>query len=199
MIHERGSLLHWNYFLALEKNLEMVSRFVEFDKNNEKTYSIELAHLLLASSSEVDVVAKGICSILDSAKRPRTIDGYRAIIVHSLPDFCAEQAFIPRYGLDFTPWERWPKDLNPLWWQSYNNVKHQRNDHFQEANLKNVLNSMGGLLIMIFYFYKLKFSEADPITFRLKSEVVSKLQPESNFMRLSEDYYPRGLLLENNF
>jgi hypothetical protein len=199
MIHEHGSLLHWNYLLALEKDLENVSRFIEFNNNNEKTYSIELAHLLLASSSEVDVVAKGICQMLDSVKRPRTIDGYRTIIIHHLPEICVEQAFIPRYGLDFTPWERWSKNLNPLWWQSYNNVKHQRNEHFQEANLKNVLNSIGGLLIMVFYFYKLKFSQTDPTTFRLKSEVVRKLQPESNFIKLSENYYPSHLLLENNF
>jgi hypothetical protein len=196
---KKEPLLHWNYFLALEKSLENTSRFVEFDRNNEKVYSIELAHLLLASSSEVDVVAKGICNMLDSTKRPRTIDGYRAVIVPHLLGFCDEHVFIPRYGLDFTPWERWPKDLNPLWWKSYNNVKHQRNDHFQEANLKNVLNSMSGLLIMIFYFYKLKFSQADPAIFHLKSEVVRKLQPESNFMRLSENYYPSHLLLENNF
>ena len=56
-----ASLIHWNYFLALESDLAQVSRYIEFDSNNYRTYSIELSHLLLASSSEVDVIAKGIC------------------------------------------------------------------------------------------------------------------------------------------
>jgi hypothetical protein len=35
---------HWNYFLALEKDLETVSRYIEFSRDNLNTYSIELAH-----------------------------------------------------------------------------------------------------------------------------------------------------------
>jgi len=66
MIKTGETLLHWNYFLALESDLERVSRYIEFDKANFKTYSIELAHLLLAASSEVDVVAKTLCQRIDS-------------------------------------------------------------------------------------------------------------------------------------
>jgi hypothetical protein len=49
--------LHWNYFLALEQDLETVSRYVECTSDNHKIYSIELAHLLFAAASEVDVIA----------------------------------------------------------------------------------------------------------------------------------------------
>lgn len=56
---------HWNYFLALEKDLEGVSRYIEFCKDNLNTYSIELAHLLLSSASEIDTIAKSVCSILE--------------------------------------------------------------------------------------------------------------------------------------
>jgi len=55
------SKIHWNYFLALERDLEIVARYVEFTKPNFKTFSIELAHLLFAAASEVDVVAKLLC------------------------------------------------------------------------------------------------------------------------------------------
>src|SRR5258708_3058108 len=73
--------LHWNYFLALEKDLEAVSRFIEFCPDNLNTYSIELAHLLLSSASEiVDTLAKCICVILDPNAKPPNIDQYRAII-----------------------------------------------------------------------------------------------------------------------
>ncbi len=195
----KESLLHWNYFLALENDLENLSRYIEFGKKNFRTYSIELAHLLLASASEVDVVAKEICELLVPGSNPRNINEYRVIIASNLPDFCRERIFVPRYGISFMPWERWRRNVNPIWWQSYNDVKHHRDDHFEEANLKNVLNSLGGLLITVFYYYKIKFSTVDPHTFRYKNEVILKLQPLSNFVRLSDNYYPSYVLNENNF
>ncbi len=38
-----NQLLHWNYFIALEKDAEITSRYVEICTENEKTYSIEYA------------------------------------------------------------------------------------------------------------------------------------------------------------
>jgi hypothetical protein len=60
--------LHWNYFLALERDLEVVSRYVEFSRPNFQVFSIELAHLLFAAASEVDVgngVGNGVKSTID--------------------------------------------------------------------------------------------------------------------------------------
>nr|VFJ75657.1 MAG: hypothetical protein BECKFM1743C_GA0114222_108651 [Candidatus Kentron sp. FM]VFJ75929.1 MAG: hypothetical protein BECKFM1743A_GA0114220_108881 [Candidatus Kentron sp. FM]VFK21500.1 MAG: hypothetical protein BECKFM1743B_GA0114221_107901 [Candidatus Kentron sp. FM] len=34
------SLLHWNYFLALEADIEHLSRYVEFSEENYCTHSI---------------------------------------------------------------------------------------------------------------------------------------------------------------
>jgi len=56
--------LHCNYFLALEQDLERTSRYIEFCDANLKVFSIELAHLLLAAASEVDVLAKCVCEIV---------------------------------------------------------------------------------------------------------------------------------------
>ena len=41
---ERIIRLHWNYFLALDKDVEALSRYVEFDESNFDTYSNEMAH-----------------------------------------------------------------------------------------------------------------------------------------------------------
>lgn len=187
-IEVKEPLLHWNYFLALANDLEEVSRFIEFGDKNFKTYSIELAHLLLASASEVDVVAKGVCAQLKPRALSRNIEDYRRIIIGNMPEFSREEVFIPRYNIVLRPWSNWNNGTNPLWWRSYNNVKHQRNDHFEEANLKNALNSLGALLIAVFYFYKLKFGvdTSDPNN---NMEVTMRLKPESGFLRLQETYY----------
>ena len=69
---------HWNYFLALEKGLEGLSRYIEFCKDNLNTCSIEPAHLLLSSASEIDTLAKCVCSILDPKAKPKNIVRRRA-------------------------------------------------------------------------------------------------------------------------
>ena len=102
-------------------------------------------------------MAKGVCKFLADEKRARNINEYRNIIKEHLPVFTHEEVFIPRFNLTLHPWSKWQRidKRNPLWWHSYNNVKHQRHEHFTDANLKNTLNAIAGLLVAVFYFYKL--------------------------------------------
>ncbi len=79
-IQESKSLLHWNYFLALESDVERLARFVEFTSKNFEAYSIEMAHLFLAAASEVDVVAKQICSNMDASANADNIEQYRGVL-----------------------------------------------------------------------------------------------------------------------
>jgi hypothetical protein len=196
-IEQQDTLLHWNYFLAIENDLEKVSRYIEFTTDNFDVYSIELAHLLITSASEVDVVVKGICRLLINKNRAQSINGYRAIITQNLPELIQEKVFIPRYNLTLHPWSNWisAENPNPSWWRSYNNVKHQRQAHFRDANLKNALNAVAGLLVSVFYFYRLQFiSEHKPI--QNNRDVNQILKPDPGFLRLQDDYYYGHLLLE---
>ena len=180
---------HWNYFLAIEKNLENVSRYIEFNKQNFKTYSIELTHILLSASSEVDVIMKQLCLLL--GKKTNNIDEYRGAIMGIIPDFADENIFINRYGLVLRPWDNWMKSpaINPDWWRGYNNVKHKRHKHFEDANLKNAINAVSALLITVVYYYKSVFEnepESGPMDFW---QVTKQLKPESSLLRMQESSY----------
>ena len=188
MIEVSKSLIHWNYFLALEKDLEATSRYIEFIEANFKTYSIELAHLLLASSSEIDVVIKGLCALIAPDEERKNINDYREIIKSHLPEFINESIFISRYGISLKPWDNWLGEENPDWWRSYNNVKHERHMYFDQANLENVIRSMGALLITNFYFYKKQYEQDQGDTFEPKV-VIDKLQLKSEFIQLDANYY----------
>jgi len=153
-IKEGKSLLHWNYFLALESDIERLARFVEFTGNNFETYSIEMAHLFLAAASEADVVAKQLCLTLDVVSNAGNVERYRAVLRHYLPEMENSIVTIPRYGLDLQPWSNWREDETPDWWKAHNKVKHQRDENFALANLKNVLNAMAGLFLLILYYYR---------------------------------------------
>jgi Tfp pilus assembly protein FimT len=94
----------------------------------------------------------------------------------------------------FKPWENWVETQNPDWWRSYNNVKHARNNHFTEANLKNAINAVGALLLTVVYYYKFAFSNetGNEISF---ADTTRQLQPAASFLMINADYYYHRLIL----
>jgi len=195
---------YWNYFLALEEDLEQLSRFVEFNPDNFKTYSIELAQLLLTSSSEIDVLLKQICSLIAPKTKVKNIDDYRETLKNNLQtyifdSFINEKIYIPRYHLVFTPWSLWKNDDVPEWWRSYNNVKHKRDSSFMEANLENVIKSIGALLTVEVYYYWISGHIGDISVINVidaentRRETIWNLEPCSEFVKLDGNYYPQHL------
>jgi hypothetical protein len=187
-IQATSGKLHWNYFIALERDLEVVSRYVEFTPPNFDVYSIALAHLLFAAASEVDVIAKLLCQ-QSSPSQPRgNINQYRSILLTAFPTLPTMQVVVPRYGLTLTPWANWAGPDNPDWWRSYNNVKHERDAHFQEATLTNALNAMGALLLLTYIYYSHSLAPAGIPRLSAK-DTTRELQPESTLIRLPESFY----------
>jgi hypothetical protein len=154
--HSAQQELHWNYFLALEQDVFTLARYIEFADRNMKTYSLEIARILLAGGSEVDVVAKLLVKHFDPHAKTNNIDDYRPVITSSAPYISTTRVFMPRYGLDLLPWENWQGISNPDWWKSHNMVKHNRSDHFTEANLTNALNTLAGLFVLLIVYGKAK-------------------------------------------
>ncbi len=186
---------HWNYFLAIEKDLEKISRYIEFSTSNLGTYSIELTHILLSASSEIDVLMKLLCLSLDNSQSCENINQYKTVIQNNLRSFTLEEFSIDRYGLNYKPWENCNTgSTNPDWWRSYNNVKHERNQFFHEANLQNAINAVGALLITVVYFYKYAFTNEAGHDVNLR-QTTSQLRPESSFLLLNYNYYNPVLVL----
>lgn len=100
---------HWNYFLALDADLEVLSRYIEFDTRNYDCFSLELARILLAAASEVDVVAKQLCIAITPGSKADNIMKYRDEICSARPRLAYFQAVAPRFALQLTPWQPWKK------------------------------------------------------------------------------------------
>ncbi len=186
--------LHWNYFLALERDMEVMSRYIEFTEPNFSVYSIELAHLLFAAASEVDVVAKLLCQMLEPASPRGNINEYKAILLRSIPGLPEAEIIVLRYGITFKPWWNWAGPSNPDWWRSYNDVKHERDANFNQATLKNSLNALGGLLILIYHYYARKLA-APPETVLRPKDATSYLSPPSSLIQLNGDFYYAPLIV----
>lgn len=157
---------HWNYLLALEGDVERLSRFIEFDQRNFECFSIEISRILLASGAEVDVVCKQICKKLNPRSYASRIIPYQNEILASYPSIPDFKVWLPRYGLTLTPWENWNVPSNPPnWWTAYNKIKHHRDAQYHQANLHNALNALGGLFIMVLYLYKEKAELGELVPF----------------------------------
>lgn len=145
---------HWNYFLAIERDLETVARYVEFDPDNFDCFSIEIARLLLAAAAEVDIVCKQICRKENPASQADNILQYRDTIVPRFPKFSRYPVLVPRFALTLHPWEEWQKtDGVPVWWTAYNRIKHDRAAEFRKASVKNCLNAIAGLFIALVHLF----------------------------------------------
>ena len=146
---------HWNYLLAIERDIDEISRYVEFDRRNFDCFSIEIARVLLASAAEVDVVCKQICRTINPKSKADNIHKYKTEIIPAFQDIPKFQIILPRFGLTLTPWDEWnnPKGV-PFWWTAYNKIKHHRDSEYHQAALKNALNSVAGLFVMVLYLYK---------------------------------------------
>ncbi len=153
-IQVKPILQHWNYFLALDNDVAHLARYVEPVAENFSTYSLELARILFAAASEVDVLAKLLCKKIDENSKAKSIDKYREEIFAAFPKISGAVVTVPRFGLTLSPWDPWVEGKTPLWWNAYNNVKHQRHTHFLEANLKHALNSVAALFILLLYYYR---------------------------------------------
>lgn len=186
---------HWNYFLALDRDAEQLSRYVEFCEANFDVFSVELAHLLFAASSEVDVVAKLLCQQVAPNLPRENIKDYKAALVPAIAELPETEVYVPRYGLSFQPWSNWAGAQSPLWWRSYNSVKHQRDTHFDQATLKNALNALGALMILTYHYYSRKLAPAAGQNLSPK-DTMRELSPASTLIRLHDNFYYGHLLIE---
>lgn len=166
-------LLHWNYFLALEDDLEELSRYIEFSSDNLDTYSIETARILMLASQEVDVLLKRICKKHGDTSTKE--EGYRKFMFEKYPNFVDIEINILRYELQCVPFSEWKDAKTPDWWTANNKVKHRRDTDFRRASLCNAITAVSALLLTSIYFY-------------LEVEKTKELHPNPSLL------YPRSMI-----
>lgn len=192
---------YWDYYLELEDQLLSTKKYVDFDKSNFKTFSIEYLKLLQAACSEIDVVAKILAGCCDSSFKELhniNIQKWGFVIQRTFPD-------IENTSVSFmndtviTPWQNWEYEkcadqnnkqryrlkkgkATPTWWTAYNKVKHERTTtdkngrtNYSKANLENLASAMAALFIIETKFIERLSADNDRITFA-KSKLFSEPQ-----------------------
>jgi len=172
---------HWQFFESLDDELILLSRTIDFAKENFPTHSVHLTRMYLAICSEVDVVSKLLCSRIAPKEKARTIDDYRELIKDFYPKIPEVKVTIPFHDLVFEPWIEWKSGVNPLWWNNHNKVKHERNKYYQNGNLGNVLLSAAGLLIILTYYHQPEICAYNPPSILRLRRIKSMRVPQKYF------------------
>lgn len=97
---------------------------------------------------------KQYCAVLAPTGTAENIEQYRGIIHPLRPGLATASTSLPRFGITLTPWSNWQQTRTPDWWADHNRVKHQRSEHFRSAHLKNVLNAVSALFLLLIMYYR---------------------------------------------
>lgn len=178
---------YWHYFLVLEEDLKQTLRYVQLDEKNMSTFSMEFVKQIICISTEFETIAKLLCTEI-SGKTPGNIGEYKRIILSRFPKIGSTPVYVDQHTqLVLYPLMAWQGQGEKLeWWEAYTSIKHKRHLEFNNANLKNTLNSMGALLILESYLYKLAYPNHTGIRFGTSLMRVPGLAERA--------YFPKGTL-----
>ncbi len=158
----------------MDKDLKATLRYVELDKKNYKTFSLEYVRLILSICAEVEVICKIICSNIDPGVdySEYNLPQMAGVILQKYPKIIELEISVPFISESILPFENWEKILTdsgddqrnmPPWWSDYNHIKHARDKNYHRANLKNALFSLSGLFGVLLYWYRIKLDGNDDI------------------------------------
>lgn len=139
-------------FKNIEKDLIDLFRYIEPDSNNNKVFSHRIYELLLRTCTEVEANCKGILKANDYNVKKWDMMKYRKINeATKLSEYSVIIKRWRRKELILKPFENWRDENLPLkWYQSYNDVKHNREIEFEKANFENLILSLAGLFSLLF-------------------------------------------------
>lgn len=134
-------------------DLYTLFNYIEPADDNLKTFSHRIYELLLRATTEVESNFKGILKANNYPNHDNLNirnDYFKLAPVLKLSEY---RIVFKRWNSnkEFKPFEVWNTNIyNPLtWYQSYNRVKHNRYNYFNEANLENLMNAIAGLLCLL--------------------------------------------------
>jgi hypothetical protein len=152
----------WDFFLKLEDEFLDIEKIIPIDDINNNVFSMSYMKLLFSICSEIDVVFKEFIEY-NSWNNFSNTDGnfgkYRDVINQQMPKFSNEIVLFSKTK-ELKPFDNWTKNKRPIWWEDYNNIKHNRSlinngfENYKKANQENILNAFGALYQVEMYFYK---------------------------------------------
>lgn len=151
-------------FLLIQEDLRKLFEYIEPGDKNMDTFSFRIYELLIRICIEVEANFKAILReniYTPMFKSPNkngqyrteefwNINDYMKINkTHLLSDYIVEYPIWKGSKSVCKPFESWNENKPLLWYQAYNEVKHNRNEKFELANFENLTTAFAGLFVLL--------------------------------------------------
>ena len=143
----------------LKSDLKEIFEFIEPSVSNFSTYSHRTYEILLRACTEVESLCKQIFTAngqsAENKIRFSDLDGAMKLSSYVVKSY---SFLFP----NFSPFVSFASTIHrqersPSWYKAYNKVKHNRNDNFPFASLKNAIESVGGVYVLLVAMYGMGF------------------------------------------
>ena len=148
---EKFQLIH--AFHILQKDFKNLFDYIELHDINKPTFSHRIYELILRACTEFEANCKGI--LLDNGYSKsgnfNITDYFKINGASKLNQYEVRINVWTPNALNIIPFFEWNStSFTPLnWYQTYNQVKHDRNSNFHLASLENLINCMAGLFVIL--------------------------------------------------
>jgi len=151
---------NWNYYLLLEQKFLETRNYVEFREENSNTSSNGFGLLIMAIGAELDNFLKDFCEIPDNERKESNMGKYKDYLIKNYSEIKQETITVLDSEMNnLSPFENL-EDGTLSWWKAYNNVKHDRNTHFLDANLTNTITILSALYLLEMKMFKKNYEAA---------------------------------------
>ena len=146
-------------FLLIMKDLQNLFEYIEPSQESMDTYSYKIHSLFMRICIEIEANFKAILN--ENIYTPKVnrfgqqvfnISVYKLVnYSHHLSSYkVGLSQWAGKELLTFEPFKNWNIQNGKVeWYQAYNKSKHDRQDNFRLANMRNLLNAAAGLLVLI--------------------------------------------------
>ena len=144
---------------SIESRMIETFRYVDCNPANYGVFSYEYASILRDVGSIFGSIMDTLVRKSDVIPRKNEYDirDYRKWLINEIENihFISVGLNYPIQNRILAPFYRINDEHKKLkWWTAYNKIKHHRSTRYQRANLRNTLNAVAGLFVMLLYLYK---------------------------------------------
>jgi len=138
-------------FLLIQKDLQTLFDYVEPADVNMDCYSYRIHELLMRTCMEVEANCKAILkeNIYSKEKYLNMGDYKKLNVTHGLSSYKVRLPIWDGVSHIRQPFGNWADNEPLVWYSAYNSTKHDRHNEFKNANFKNLIDAVCGLLVIL--------------------------------------------------
>ena len=140
-------------YQIIQKDLVNLFEYIEPCDDNKATYSHRTFELLIRAAIEFEANCKGILKANGYPKKLEKMNITDYAKINEITQLSSYKVILNLWHpqpLEIQPFIEWENGHSLSCYQSYNQVKHNRDKHFKESSLENTLKAIAGLFCILY-------------------------------------------------